>query len=1045
MILANKRTFTHYFIKKIDELIQKGEAEKILHLVPTNRKARALKKELIDKTPQGTVSVLPLETLFTLAEKLFEVESPLTMASEAASSVLLKKAFQTNNLIYFKNYAKIIPNGTLERLKRLFSEYKRHGITSDFLLHQLDEKETNDKQKFLELAEVYKNYCRLFTQLHLYEIGDVLREISQLTSKEFSRRFRLIFPSVETIYIAGYSEFTNLEIELLAKLGMITKTTCLINFDYDKNNPELFSTVKNVIAKLEGKKFYSFVDDSEKNSFASSLAKSLFLDEAKNKSPEATSKIFELPSATREEEIKKIAKRIKYLLTEQKIPANEISVAFHLVHNYSALIRDTFTQFGIPFNLTDRFALHTFNPVITVINLLEVISNDFYYKSVFRVFSSAYYPTQSANASDIVRVASKLRILSGYETWISRLDHFIEGNEETEDEILSDKNLLLAVKKELMLLHSRVKQFFSPMTFTQFSGEVVKLISGLEFHIKILALSKAREEENIKSLTTFLEMFTDLFDQLQNEYEGAAEEKFSIKSLLSYLKTATASTRFNIKEKPGYGVLVSNFEELRGLHFPYLFMGGMCDGDFPTRFSPEIFSYESYNDAENRHIGKERYLFYQTLLAANKQIALSYPLHEGTKKELSPSAFLFDLKKVMRVSVLPELENPSLYSFFEVTQCAAETGSKELLFNGMDKKEKDELETKISLDKKRREVPFEEFSHNGFITESSLSTEKLFQKFSEGDYSISQLELYAKCPFQFYLKRILKLTPLEEPTEDLEPMEMGLLLHDILEQFMKTVKERGVSLSDKAAASTLLFKIAEKKIDELSIHSSLSFWEKEKILGVNGNRNDSILSLFLEYESSRRDGFEPEYFEIPFGRLKGENGETISVVLQTESNARLRGKIDRIDVNREEQLFKVFDYKLSGKKPTEEDLSSGLSLQIPLYLHAAEKILNELYQKEFLPAAGLIYSLKFNNDEFGPKQVKIGRGKGFDEADAEAKQGIIQVNGEMIANALIKIDEFIKGISTGKFNLSKLENREEKVCRYCSFRSVCRVQEVEKA
>ena len=39
------------------------------------------------------------------------------------------------------------------------------------------------------------------------------------------------------------------------------------------------------------------------------------------------------------------------------------------------------------------------------------------------------------------------------------------------------------------------------------------------------------------------------------------------------------------------------------------------------------------------------------------------------------------------------------------------------------------------------------------------------------------------------------------------------------------------------------------------------------------------------------------------------------------------------------------------------------------------------------------------------------------------------------------IRNYVEGISKGKFNISKLKNRESKVCNYCSFRSVCRVQE----
>jgi len=277
-------------------------------------------------------------------------------------------------------------------------------------------------------------------------------------------------------------------------------------------------------------------------------------------------------------------------------------------------------------------------------------------------------------------------------------------------------------------------------------------------------------------------------------------------------------------------------------------------------------------------------------------------------------------------------------------------------------------------------------------------------------------------------------------------MEMGLLLHEILEQFMKSIVKEKMNLQvEKEKGERLLFKIAKEEIDALSIHSSLSFWEKEKILGVNGNINDSILSLFLDEETTRSDGFEPAFFETPFGRLRSDDGQK-STALNPEltSDAKLRGKIDRIDINEDEHLFKVYDYKLSGKKPSEEDLQLGISLQIPLYLFAAREILKQTNGNVFLPAAGIIYSLKFSRDDFGPDEVRARKGKSFDKADSEAREEIIEANEELISRSLNKIDELINGISAGNFHLSKLMNREEKVCRYCSFKSVCRVQEIEE-
>lgn len=1048
MILTNKPSFSDAQLKLTEEKILQGKANEILHLVPTNRKVRSLKKEIIDKSPAQAVSILPIETIFTLAEKLFSVEKPLSLASDAASSVLLKKAFQKNKLEYFRSFSKSIPQGSLDRIRSLFSEYKRSGITQDFLLKDLENTEGIDRQKLSELATVFESYSKLLRQLDLYEIGDIIHEVNELSQKEFAERFRKLFGSVKIIYAFGYSEFSNPEIFFLKTLSTLPGINFYINLDYESNNNGLFSSAGEMKDKFEQAGFYpySFPQKHGDKDFKTFLSGRLFNEKKSEVKLKESGSFILLPAKDRENEIVQIAKEIKTLLTEKNVLPNEICVAFHLIQNYSGIIRDVFLQYGIPYNLTDRFSLHTFNPVISVINLLEVMATDFYHKAVFRVFSSDYYQPVNTHSSDIFQVASKLRIISGYDTWMKHINHFLELENQTDDEILSNKKLLTSVKIEIEKLYALLKRFEEPMTLRTFSERLEGLIHQLDFPVKVLKLSKGYEEENIKSLTTFIEMFKDLFKQLQLEYEHPEDQKYPLKYFLNHLKTAVASTRFNIKERSGYGVLVSNFEEVRGLNFKYVFLGGLCDGDFPTRFSPEIFSYESYSQAENKHVARERFLFYQTLQIHNRRVYLSYPLNEGTKKELAPSSFLLDLKRIVEIPETDGKRNEQyIYAFAELAQKAAKQNNPELLLAKTSEDGKEILNKKFFIDKSRREIPFEPSEHNGFLQAVSEDVQKLLEKYSSADYSISQLELYAKCPFQFFLKRILKLTPLEEPTEELEPMEMGLLLHAILEQFMKAVNEQNLNLQlEKEKARKLLFTIASEKIDKLNIHSSLSFWEIEKILGVNGNLNDSLLTLFLENEFSRGDSFQPTYFEVPFGRLRSEDGQKSTLLsLNLSSKAKLRGKIDRIDINFDEKRFKVYDYKLSGKKPNEEDLQLGISLQIPLYLFAAQQILQHDLGEQFKPAAGMIYSLKFSRDDFGPDEVKTIKGKSYDKANGELKGQIIKANEELILHTLQKIDVLINGISAGIYHLSELEKREEKVCRLCSFKSVCRIQEIE--
>ena len=285
----------------------------------------------------------------------------------------------------------------------------------------------------------------------------------------------------------------------------------------------------------------------------------------------------------------------------------------------------------------------------------------------------------------------------------------------------------------------------------------------------------------------------------------------------------------------------------------------------------------------------------------------------------------------------------------------------------------------------------------------------------------------------------MQLETIEEPTEELESFELGSIIHSILYEFYSALKEKNITLSqcDDVAfskAEKLIFTIAEKKIEKLRLNSTMIFFEREKILGIAGNKKKSILYKFLEEERNNSEGYVPQYFEMGFGQFKNSKDDDADEFFI--GDVKVRGKIDRIDVNRVDNTYKIIDYKLSGKKPTKIDLETGVSLQLPLYLYASKKLIEAELNKEFEPAAAIIYSLKLNNKDFGKKNIHISSSRTPSEED------LLKSNEELIKICSKFIPAYVEQIVSGKFNLSTLEDRESKVCRFCDFKSICRIQDV---
>ena len=120
MILSkNSRTSIDIDLE-VDQKIKAGKLNELLLIVPTNRKSRYLKKELISLSPEKSAGKINLETIGTYSSKLLFDNSdvPAKIISDAAASVLLKQCFQDSKLKYFSYYKKDVPNGTLDRIKK---------------------------------------------------------------------------------------------------------------------------------------------------------------------------------------------------------------------------------------------------------------------------------------------------------------------------------------------------------------------------------------------------------------------------------------------------------------------------------------------------------------------------------------------------------------------------------------------------------------------------------------------------------------------------------------------------------------------------------------------------------------------------------------------------------------------------------------------------------------------------------------------------------------------------------------------------------------
>lgn len=147
-----------------------------------------------------------------------------------------------------------------------------------------------------------------------------------------------------------------------------------------------------------------------------------------------------------------------------------------------------------------------------------------------------------------------------------------------------------------------------------------------------------------------------------------------------------------------------------------------------------------------------------------------------------------------------------------------------------------------------------------------------------------------RCPYQFFVGRMLRLGELEEVSDELEKRDIGEILHAILHRFHRHLLD--APMHDPADRHALLQTITDEQFGPLLAEdgNALRFYR----------RWQGVMTSYLAWQAAREaDGWR---FEA------GEVDVDTSITLPGERPLRLRGRIDRIDVHREHGVA-VLDYK----------------------------------------------------------------------------------------------------------------------------------------
>ena len=305
--------------------------------------------------------------------------------------------------------------------------------------------------------------------------------------------------------------------------------------------------------------------------------------------------------------------------------------------------------------------------------------------------------------------------------------------------------------------------------------------------------------------------------------------------------------------------------------------------------------------------------------------------------------------------------------------------------------------------------------------------------------SVSAIESYRQCAFQFMLSRELRISPREDNTR-IQPNSFGSLIHGMFEYAYRTLRDESGRDPErfKELASDLLEngdhydEFADKCL-KASAASRAAFGSVDK----EGNPKDKVFEMDT-YAKLRRmftkmfrdvladsvsTGFIPEGVEEPIGV-----GDLVLDIPYEGIDLRFSGYIDRYDIKKGDDgkiHVRTIDYKSGDKAVDSHELLNGTQIQLPAYSGAILDMNKRSDTDAVVDDYGyVLVGLKANDD--GAPLVCLPQLAGYNEEAVKIAIGY--------SKHIIK--ESIDQIADGKADAVTSEPHI-KLCSYCSYKGYC--------
>lgn len=677
---------------------------------------------------------------------------------------------------------------------------------------------------------------------------------------------------------------------------------------------------------------------------------------------------------------------------ENGIPFHRMALLYRNLAPYAELIKSQLELAHIPIAGPEPVPLRDSAAGKLLLYLIEVFVSDFARESVMRWIAEA--PVYTRKNTELAsretalweEISGRAGIIRGTEQWSRRLDRFWEGMKQKLESEQTDEGGEEAVTaghdEACVPAAMRLKLFIEGLSRSPPPADAGSWKDYSDWASRMMkrhADLKAWPEAQIQSYEGVTAVLKELGRLDPIEPGGTTLTGFR-QTLDDCLKASSGRLG-----AVGEGVFVAPLGAAGGMEFEIVHILGMVGGAFPPRLYDDAIIPDQYRGElgsscplalrDQRRI-EERRLFRAALASGHKRV-LSYPRSGGSgQRQGYPSPWLVReadiLHKKCQQAAASESVTYTPVSSADLEGMAAEPWlsiihsihDSALSLGGLvaaDVYDYD-IHSLAGWHASGYRIDKHFLMAEGSIGHRALKTERAARSTSftpwdgnvaylsgrsrrlgvsgESAHSPTRLELWAKCPFRYYLQHVLEVLVLEHPEEILtiSAMDRGLLVHNILERFVRSLQESGhlPGCGEPWASShrMLLMEIAEEefaKAESLGITGRTLLWDVAK----SEIRDD--LSLFLKKDSELRAEMmtRPIAVEWRFGFAEASPYPPVILDFGGRQQISFRGIIDRLDIDASGTKAFIVDYKTGSSYPyhdmKDNPLGAGTHLQLPVY------------------------------------------------------------------------------------------------------------------